>query len=453
MDKKQELLNGCPHEVFSGWMTRSNKVLATFHKKIHSAERTEYAPSVQKLADFIEGNPVVKYLVEDACNKNKNLVEACEKGQDNPDYIMIPRIKDTETFLHGFNTILKQAPQFVDNELVGLPYSAWVVGLDPTLSGVALFSLPMFNEVMKEILHEWFLFLDHPESGIELFGKEGEQWLSDKAKAQYQFDDWAKNSETLPYWKSWNSFFTRQFKDKVKQRPIADPESNQTVISPNDGSVFRWQDNVLETDVFWFKDMRYSISDILSSSDKEQQALIDQYDLVNMFKGGTVFQTYLNPYNFHRWWVPVNGEVLFDPIVIPGDYFNKVVIPDFAGATTASLPYSIQVNARGLIVFKTEDYGYVCCLPLGMGEVSTISFDEKMKKSTSVHKGEEMGTFNYGGSSFVMIYQKMPNKKLVFIDAEGNLIPKEPILPEGSASVGGITINIGAQIGKWIDVI
>ena len=453
MDKKQELLNGCPHEVFSGWMTRSNKVLAAFHEKIHSAERTEYAPSVQKLADFIEGNPVVKYLVEDACNKNKNLVEACEKGQDNPDHIMIPRIKDTETFLHGFNTILKQAPQFVDNELVGLPYSAWVVGLDPTLSGVALFSLPMFNEVMKEILYEWFLFLDHPESGIELFGKEGEQWLSDKAKAQYQFDDWAKDSETLPYWKSWNSFFTRQFKDKAKQRPIAGPESNQTVISPNDGSVFRWQDNVLETDVFWFKDMRYSISDILSSSDKEQQALIDQYDLVNMFKGGTVFQTYLNPYNFHRWWVPVNGEVLFDPIVIPGDYFNKVVIPDFAGATTASLPYSIQVNARGLIVFKTEDYGYVCCLPLGMGEVSTISFDEKMKKSTSVHKGEEMGTFNYGGSSFVMIYQKMPNKKLVFIDAEGNLIPKEPILPEGSASVGGITINIGAQIGKWIDVV
>ncbi|XP_017774670.1 PREDICTED: phosphatidylserine decarboxylase proenzyme 2-like, partial [Nicrophorus vespilloides] len=252
----------------------------------------------------------------------------------------------------------------------------------------------------------------HPESGTELFGKEGEQWLSDKAKAQYQFDDWAKDSETLPYWKSWNSFFTRQFKDRATQRPIAGPESNQTVISPNDGSVFRWQDNVLETDVFWFKDMRYSISDILSSSYKEQQALIDQYDLVNMFKGGTVFQTYLNPYNFHRWWVPVNGEVLFDPIVIPGDYFNKVVIPDFAG----------------------------------MGEVSTISFDEAMKQGASVQKGEEMGAFNYGGSSFVMIYQKMPNKKLVFIDAEGNLIPKEPILPEGSASVGGITINIGAQI-------
>lgn len=199
--------------------------------------------------------------------------------------------------------------------------------------------------------------------------------------------------------------------------------------------------------------MRYSISDILSSSVKEQQDLIDKYDLVNLFKGGTVFQTYLNPYNFHRWWVPVNGEVLFDPFIIPGYYFNKIVIPDFAGATTASLPYSIQVNARGLIVFKTEDYGYVCCLPLGMGEVSTITFDEKMKQGQSVQKGDEMGTFNYGGSSFVVIYQKLPNKKLVFMDAEGNLIPKEPILPEGSASVGGITTNIGSQIGKWIDVI
>lgn len=451
MDTKQELFNGYPHEVFSGWMTRSKEALAAFHTKIHSAERTEYATSVQKMANFIEANPVIKYLIEDACNKNRNLVEVCENGEDNPDHVTIPRIQDIDTFLHGFNTILKQAPQFVDNELVGLPFSAWVVGLDPTLSGATLFSLPMFNDAMKEVMEEWFLFLDHPETGEALFGKEGEQWLSDKAKAHYQFDDWAKDSETLPYWTSWNSFFTRQFKDKAKQRPIADPESNQTVISPNDGSAFRWQDNVLETDVFWFKDMRYSISDILSSSLKEQQDLIDQYDLINMFKGGTVFQTYLNPYNFHRWWVPVNGEILFDPFVISGCYFNKLVIPDFSGATTASLPYCIQVNARGLIVFKTEDYGYVCCLPLGMSEVSTIVFDDSMKKGATVKKGDEMGSFNYGGSSFVIIYQKLPNKKLVFMDAEGKLIPKDPILPQGSASDGGITTNIGAQIGKWTD--
>ncbi|WP_240701054.1 phosphatidylserine decarboxylase, partial [Pseudoalteromonas phenolica] len=81
--------------------------------------------------------------------------------------------------------------------------------------------------------------------------------------------------------------------------------------------------------MFWFKDMKYSLSDILSSPIKEQQDVIDNYKLVDLFEDRYIFQTYLNPYNFHRWWVPVNGEVLFTPFSIPGCFFNKLVIPDF----------------------------------------------------------------------------------------------------------------------------
>src|SRR5690625_2560563 len=117
----------------------------------------------------------------------------------------------------------------VDSDRVGLPFSAVVVGLDPTLSGATLFALPMFNEKMSGIFQEWFEYLDSPASAKELFSVEGEQWLSPKAKQQYRFDDWKKDSETLPYWKSWNSFFTREFKDRDAQRPIADPDSNTKI--------------------------------------------------------------------------------------------------------------------------------------------------------------------------------------------------------------------------------
>ena len=111
---------------------------------------------------------------------------------------------------------------------------------------------------------------------------------------------------------------------------------------------------------------------------------------------------------FHRWWCPVNGKVLFDPLAVPGDFFNKLVIPDFGGATTASLPYLAQVNARGIIVFKT-DYGHVCCIPLGMSEISSIDFNrDNMYEDAPVTKGLEMGMFNYGGSSFVTIYERLP---------------------------------------------
>ena len=303
-----------------------------------------------------------KYLVDNACKENLNIIDSHLKSAEG---IPIPRINDKETLLNGFNALLKRSPHFIHDDLVGLPFSGFVVGIDPTLSGTVLFRLPMFNEKMAAILEEWNTFLATAESDIG-FRVEGEQWLSPVAKKKYDFPIWAKDSETLPYWKSWNSFFTRQFKDPANMRPIADPDSNKTVICPNDGSLFRWEPNISKNDVFWFKDMKYSLSDILSSPLIEQQKIIDDNKLVEMFSGGTIFQTYLNSYNFHRWWCSVNGTVLFTPLAIPGCFFNKLVIPDFGGATTASLPYLAQVNARGLIVIKTEDYGHVCCIPLGM---------------------------------------------------------------------------------------
>lgn len=438
-------VNPYPSALQSGWLPRhGSEALRTFFKMILGAERKEYAPCVQALNELIDSNDVLRFLVDDACKENANIIDSHMSTKEAP----IPRIRDKDTILHAFNTILDHAPQFINDELVGLPFSAFLVGIDPTLSGTALFRLPMFNEKMSAILDVWNTFLGTPASASG-FTVEGEQWLSPAAKKQYDFPVWKKDSHTLPYWTSWNSFFTRQFEDPGKSRPIADPGSNQTVICPNDGSLFRWAGNVSRKDVFWFKDMQYSLADIFSSPVPEQQKIIDEYGLLHKFEGGKVFQTYLNPYNFHRWWVPVNGEILFDPITIPGCFFNKLVIPDFAGATTASLPYLAQVNARGLIVFKTPDYGHVCCIPLGMSEVSSVAFDPAMKRGAQVKKGQEMGTFNYGGSSFVVIYEKLPNKELIFVNADGIPFPEQPVLPTGSASTGGNVTNIGSQIGIW----
>ena len=437
-----------PYAIQSNWLPKPGSTsMQMYFDEIINTEPTDWHPSVQALGVFIESSPVVKYLVENACDENLNIIEAHLASAQG---IPIPRIKDVNTLLNAFNTILGRAPAFINDELVGLPFSAFVVGIDPTLSGSELFGLPMFNEKMATILKEWNKFLATEASNVG-FRVEGKQWLSDAAKSQYDFPIWKKDSQTLPYWESWNSFFTRDFLDAATSRPIASPTDNSVVNSANDGSLFRWRSNVSKKDVFWLKDMEYSLSDILSSSIAEQQQTIDNYNLVDIFAGGYVFQTYLNPYNFHRWWVPVNGTVLFTPFSIPGDFFNKLVLPDFGGATTASLPYLVQVNARGIIVIQTEDYGKVCCIPLGMSEVSTVQFNANMTEGATVSKGDEMGMFNYGGSSFVLIFEKIPGKKLVFQDACGMPYMEDPPLPSGSAGSGGQPTLIGAQIGVWQD--
>lgn len=434
-----------PFTMQSGWIPNpSSPSFRAFFEMILVAEPKTLSPTVQALKELIEGDNVLLYLANNAFKENGNIIYAHESTQEAP----IHRIPDLAVLLNGFNTILTLAPHFINNDLVGLPFSAFVVGIDATLGGSTLFRLPMFNEKMKAILDEWAIYLESPSSNW-IFAKEGEQWLSETAKKQYDYPLWAKDAETLPYWKSWDAFFTRNFKDPQKSRPIAGPDSNQVVVCPNDGSLFCWQPQVKKKDVFWLKGMPYSLDDIFSSSDPEQDKIIKQYQLADMFEGGYVFQTYLNPYNFHRWWVPVNGKVLFDPLVIPGCFFSKLVLPDFGGATTASTPYLAEANARGLIVFETPDYGKVCCIPLGMSEVSTVTFDEKMKKGAVVKKGEEMGMFHYGGSSFVVMYQNLPDKQLIFMNDKGDYYPQQPPPPGSSAGASNFGTNIGSQIGQW----
>lgn len=434
-----------PFNIQSGWIPNPDREsFRIFFESVLNTKPQNLAPSIKALKELIEGDEVLTFLVNNAFQQNGNIIQAHQSTQEAP----IPRIPDLATLLNAFNTILSLAPKFINNDLVGLPFSALVVGIDATLGGSTLFRLPMFNEKMKAILEEWGKFLLTPASAVG-FSKENEQWLSPAAKQQYDFPLWKKDSQTLPYWKSWDSFFTREFLDPKKSRPIAGPNTNQVVICPNDGSLFCWQPKVQKRDVFWLKGMPYSLNDIFSSPDSRQNEIIKSYKLDEMFHNGYVFQTYLNPYNFHRWWVPVNGKVLFDPIVIPGCFFSKLVLPDYGGATTASTPYLAEVNARGLVVFETEDFGKVCCIPLGMSEVSSVIFDKQIKKGARVKKGQEMGMFHYGGSSFVVIYQNLPDKQLIFMDGSGNPYPQQPPPPGSSAGASNYGTNIGSQIGQW----
>lgn len=404
-------------------------------------------PSVIALYRYLTDDPTVSHLMASACRQNEALKNLPLSETDG---VPIPSIPDAAFFSLVCNYLLTWWPRYINDDLVGLPFSGFTVGIDPTLAGSQLLGLPEFNQKMGAVLNQWHQYLATSASA-QGFAVEGEQWLSPKAKKHYQFDLWQKDSASLPYWSSWNSFFTRQFKDKATARPIASPDNNQILNCPNDGSLYRWDWQVKAEDTFWFKDMNYSLRDILSSPLPEQQAVIDQFDLVSLFEGGYVFQTYLNPYNFHRWWAPVNGKVLFDPLCIPGDYFNKLVLPDFGGATTASLPYLAEVNARGLMVIETPDYGFVCCIPLGMSEVSSIEFDGDMQAGAQVSKGQEMGMFNYGGSSFVIILQNLPDKQLVFMDESGAHYPQRPAGANNSSGAGENVTNIGSQIGVWYE--
>jgi len=391
-----------PGDPHGGWLPRyGSAAMRAYVERVLGAERTALAPSVQALANYIEDDEAVRRLANDACADKLAASDAHAPQAGN---LPIARIRDRHALLHGFNTILAHAPGFINGELIGLPFSAFVADIGRTASGATLFRQPTVKLLMSSILSDWHAFLGSPASIVGL-RVDGEQWLSPAVKQRYRFPIWKKDAATPPYWNSWNAFLTRRFEHPGQARPVADPDSNRTVACPTDGALVR-------EGACRFGDLHGSPAALLASSVPQQQALIDDYRLVDLFEGGQVFQANLGPYDFQRWWAPVHGEVLFDPFAVPGCFIGRD-------------------PARGVIVIRTADHGHVCCIPLGTSEASSISFDPGMRRGARVRKGQEMGMFGGGGACFALLVEKLPGRELV------------------GAGLGGQAISIGARMGTW----
>ena len=205
------------------------------------------------------------------------------------------------------------------------------------------------------------------------------------------------------YWgfKSWNDFFTRKLIKGV--RPIAEPNNNKIIVSACDSTIYRISKNVQIYSNFWIKSQPYSLMDMLNSD------LI----YVKIFNGGTIFQAFLSPFNYHRWHSPIAGSVV-RAYVKEGLYFSQADVEDENETDQdRSEGYLTQIQTRAIIIIKCDDrkIGYVCVMPVGMVEISSCVIHKKIKPGYHVEKGEELGYFQFGGSTHCLIFQKNVIKK------------------------------------------
>ena len=137
VDHINDQMDSNPHYPFnlqSEWLPDPNSsAMKSFLIEVQSAPKEDYAPSIQELDDLISQNPFLTYLIDNACRANSNLI-ASQLKEAADDQVTLPIISSKEALLNGFNKIMTMPPQYFDNALVGLPFSALVVGIDPTLS-------------------------------------------------------------------------------------------------------------------------------------------------------------------------------------------------------------------------------------------------------------------------------------------------------------------------------
>jgi len=196
-----------------------------------------------------------------------------------------------------------------------------------------------------------------------------------------------------------NSFFTRAL--RPESRPVVH-EAGQ-VCCPNDGAISQLGD-IHGTQIFQAKGHIYSLVELLGGSEERAQP----------FVGGQFATMYLSPGDYHRVHMPLSGR-LMETTYIPGRLFS--VAPDY----TESVPHLFVRNERVACVFQTEA-GPMAVVLVGaifVGSVETVWTGEitpprgKVIMVTSyaasdnvirLERGEELGRFNMGGSTIIVLF-------------------------------------------------
>lgn len=271
------------------------------------------------------------------------------------------------------------------------PLSSLFAHMMMTPAGVAAFRNRALNDAIKRILQEWCLFLDSTNSLYVLnTGRHG--WLSKPAIVYNKLDEFVVPDKSAPHWgwRSFNAFFHREI--QLSRRPIADPGNPKVITSTNDGTVYKIARGVKEQDRFWLKGQPYSLGDMLAG-----------HTYVDRFTGGDVFQSFLSGADYHRWHAPIDG-IVRQASVVEGLMFSNAWLHDTSVGTNAQ-GYETSVNTRGLVFIESPDpvIGMVCCIPVGITEISSVRLS--VKRGDVVKKGDEIGYFSYGGSSFALVFQ------------------------------------------------
>ncbi|ATY64523.1 phosphatidylserine decarboxylase family [Cordyceps militaris] len=304
--------------------------------------------------------------------------------------------------------------------LLGDPFTAILAWPMATPSGYAFFLRRDVNEKIKAILNAWRDDVLTTSKSRHVLTTAEDGWLCKASLAALEQDANAEGgtrysfselfectpTEDPVHWgfKSWDGFFMRQFRDIDKVRPVGHRDKPEWVVSACEARPYALQTNVKAYDSFWLKGNRYSVMEML-----------DHHELAESFIGGTVFQSFLSATSYHRWCAPVSGNVV-EARIVDGTYFSEATFAGFSSplgpdptGVDRSQAYITQVATRALIFIRAPPpIGLMCVMFVGISDVSTCDIAHRFRDGLPkpVYKGEEIGTFRLGGSSYCLLFRK-----------------------------------------------
>lgn len=263
-----------------------------------------------------------------------------------------------------------------------------------TPAGYAAFLDERFNRIFKKILNYWGEFLKTKDSCKVLNNDPVHGWFGEYAlEAMPNFIETYECNPTAPSYgfTSWDDFFTRKFRPGI--RPVESPDDNAVVVSACEASPVQIYRNVQKGNQFWVKAQRYSID-----------VMLNMNRLAEEFVGGTIFQAFLTSTSYHRFHSPVTG-VVCDTEILDGFYFAKKYCTTERIRMRDCQDYLAHMSARAIVYIQADnpDIGLMAFIPIGMTEVSTTELT--VSKGDSVKKGDDIGAFHFGGSTYLLVFR------------------------------------------------
>lgn len=249
------------------------------------------------------------------------------------------------------------------------------------------------------------------------------QWMDDPAQYTPEVEKSFMSAE--PYnmgeyivprggFKTVNQLFARR--TKPGYRPIAAIDDSRVIVFPAE-STFAGQWEVNSQTAVNIKGLHWQIGELLQGSEYK-----------DCFEGGQWMHTFLNTYDYHRQHAPVAGTILESRVIQGAVYVQMELAPvegekdlqTIKGTTTAvnpdaSRPMKITapdsagyefMQTRGVIIIDSP-IGLVAVCPIGMGEVSSVVPTAEVGRT--LHKGEEISYFQFGGSDCCCVFQEKSN--------------------------------------------
>lgn len=296
------------------------------------------------------------------------------------------------SFIHGTADYLLSCVKLAKNQQVGWQTvdrrtGKYIREQQPIMKKIKLAIL--FSPVMEwvDTTHALRLWMHNKSL------REGREYAKSSSKNQiegfvrtYGIDMSQYHPSEIDAYGSFEDFFVRRHRQGSRPIHARDDPTKAVVVADCRVVVY---ETVAESKKIWIKGKDFSITNLVMDQKIGQQ-----------FADGGIASFRLSPQDYHRYHSPVTG-VIKHFRTMPGDYYEVDPL-----AITSQIDVLTR-NARDYLVIETKEFGDVLFVAIGATEVGTVRINEQYQKhGATVTKGDEIGLFQFGGSSIIVAFER-----------------------------------------------